>query len=202
MVKSFGNAAIVSSFQNLLSCGNEVINETFEGYLKREEQALLSAEEKNREIPTLIQHINSQVKEIEDISKEEYGVIYAILGNTKKIKYNHDKLINYTRLKNKNVVLFSDAGAAEIEELFKGTRAIYSYLYELLLTRNPVLLRQIFRETNRYELLSFRFSIEHEERVAHGLCLAKASTAYLHLLETFEDILWHLHYMATELKNL
>ncbi len=202
MVKSFSNAAVVSTFQKLLSSGNEVINETFEGYLRREDDALVGAEEKNREILSLVQHLFSQVREIENITKEEYAVIYAILGNTKKIKYNHDKLINYTRLKNKNLVLFSDTAAAEIEELFKGTRAIYSYLYELLLTRNPVLLRQIFRETNRYELLSFRFSIEHEERMAQGLCLAKASSVYLHLLETFEDILWHLHYMANELKSL
>lgn len=202
MVISFSNTAVVSNFQELLSCGNEVINEAFEGYLRREEQALASAEEKNREILTLIQQLFSQIKELEEMPKEEYGIIYAILSNTKKIKYNHDKLINYTRLKNNNVVLFSDTAAAEIEELFKGTRAIYGYLYELLLTRNPVLLRQIFRETNRYELLSFRYSIEHEERMTQGICLAKASSVYLHLLETFEDILWHLHFMAVELKKL
>lgn len=201
MTKNFYEVEIVKGFQNLLSNANEIVNNTFDGYLKQNEVALESAVEKNRENAQYIKQLYQNIEEMEELEKKEYALLYGLLGHFEKLKFNHDKLINWTRFKNKSMILFTNTAAGEIEELFKGIRDIYNYLHELLFRRNPVLIRYIFRETNKYELISRRFVIEHEERLQQGICPARASTVYLQMLITFEDILWHLHFIALELKK-
>ncbi len=202
MAKIFNDADVVNLLKSIASSANEIMNDTFEGYINRQEEALNSAEEKNREIVQFVNLLSHKMNELDDIKREEYALLYSLIGHMQKLKYDHDKLINFTRIKNKNSIRFTHTAAAEMEELFQGAKAIYSYMNDLMISQNPVLFRYIFRETNKYELISRRYAIEHEERLSQGLCPAKASSVFLQILDTFEDILWHLNAVATDLKQL
>ncbi len=202
MVTIFTNEEIVDLLKSIASSANEIMDGTFEGYMNRNEEALESAEEKNREIFVFANVLSQKLKELTDVTREEYALLYSLLRHMQKLKFDHDKLINITRIKNKNAVRFTHTAAVEMEGLFQGVRAIYSYLNDLLISRNPVLFRYIFRETNKYELISRRYAIEHEERLRQGICPAKASTVFIQMLDAFEDILWHLNAVATDLKEL
>lgn len=201
MIKDFKDAEVLNNIEKIFSCANEVLNDTYNGYIKKEENALTSAEENNREIITLTNELYKQIKESEKLDVESYSLLYSLIGHFQKLKFDHDKLINSTFLKNKNLILFTDTAAVDIEDLFQGTRSIYNYLNEFMITKNPVLFRQIFRESTKYELVSKRFVIEHEERLLQGICSIKASTVYIQMLDAFEDILWHLHFIAEEMER-
>ncbi len=202
MVTIFNDQEIVNMLKSIASCANEIMNDTFEGYMNRSAEALDSAEENNREIVQLASLLSYKLRELDNITREEYALLYSLLRHLQKLKFDHDKLINLTRLKNDKSVRFTNTAAVEMEELFQGTRAIYSYLHDLLVNRNPVLFRYIFRETNKYELISRRYAIEHEERLTQGICSAEASSFFIQMLDAFEDILWHLNAVATDLKEL
>jgi len=201
-VKGLNNTKIENSLKKLTGQANEIIDDTFKGYSDVREEALHSAERKNKEFLSVLKQLYRQINESKDISRDEYASIYSILGNMQKLKFDHDKLINYTRLKNINSVIFPRSAAAEVEDLFQGTRAIYSYMGELLLVKSPFLLRQVFRQINKYELVCCRFAIEHERRIVQGICPLKACCIYVHIVETFEDIFWHQQAIVKELGNI
>ncbi len=202
MAKIFHDVDVVNLLKDISTSANEIMHDTFEGYINRNEEALSSAEEKNREIAQLVNTLSQKLKELDDITREEYALLYSLLVHMQKLKFDHEKLINFTRIKNKNDIRFTHTAAMEMEELFQGVKAIYSYLNDLLVNMNPVLFRYIFKETNKYELISRRYAIEHEERLSQGICPAQASSVFLQMLDAFEDILWHLNAIATDLKEL
>ncbi len=201
MFEAFSKPVHFNVFKQILDYGKDLTQLTFDGYINMEESALTKAEEINRELAVLAEQLFSQVKEDQELEKEEYALLLSLLGHVRKLKYNHDRLINYTRLKINNAIFFSDMAAAELENLFQGTKDVYTHLSELIVSKNPVLFRQIFRESDKYELISLRVAIEHEGRLLEGICKPQASTVYLQILFVFEDILWHLHTLTTELKE-
>ncbi len=201
MFKTLSKSAHFNALQQIMDYGSEIIQLTYDSYINMEENLLDHAEEKNRELTVLADQFHKQVKEDLDLEREEYAFLLSFLVHVRKFKFDHDRLINYTRLKINNKIFFSSMAAADMENLFQGTKDVYTHLSELVVNKNPVLFRQIFRETDKYELISLRVGVEHEERLLRGICKPQASTIYIQMLGVFEDILWHLHALTSELKN-
>lgn len=201
MFEALSKPAHFNVFQQIMDHGSNIIQLTYDSYINMEENPLTQAEEKNRELAVLADQFYNQLQEDLDLEREGYAFLLSFLVHVRKLKFNHDRLINYTRLKIKNKIFFSSMAAADMENLFQGTRDVYTHLSELVVNKNPVLFRQIFRETDKYELISLRVGVEHEERLLRGICKPQASTVYIQMLGVFEDILWHLHALTSGLKN-
>lgn len=92
--------------------------------------------------------------------------------------------------------VFTDGGAREINQLFDKATELLECARDLMLTGNQVLARHVEIESMRFHDLASGFARAHEERLIEGVCLPKASSAYLAMLDHLREITRHARRIA------
>jgi Na+/phosphate symporter len=85
-------------------------------------------------------------------------------------------------------VLFSDRGVTEVSFLSQALTDILKAAADLVLVRNPVLIRYVLESEAMVEKMTIEYATQHEERLIEGLCLPLAAPVYLSMLDTFKGI--------------
>lgn len=94
---------------------------------------------------------------------------------------------------------FSDKGTDEIGYMFERLRDIAVHLKELLESRSPLAARHIVGSEEVVERSAAEFATKHEERLIEGLCMPKASSIYLEMMDSFKNIAFHAREIARDL---
>lgn len=175
----------------------------FEGLLKHNRKILVEAQN----IGDLVAQESRQLIYMVLSSREKSSVlstaaVVEIAGELQKIAYSADKMINNIRKKIDEGVLFSDRAISELKDVFGIVLDGLKNCHDLLLTRNPVLVEHILRQTEKYEGISNKYAEEHQDRLIRGICLPKSSLVYLLILESLKDILWYIRCTAKAFKEL
>jgi Na+/phosphate symporter len=94
---------------------------------------------------------------------------------------------------------FTERAVKELNTLFARALELLECVRDVILTQNRVLLRHIQSEGQRYEELVNEYALFHQQRLIEGLCLPKASSLFVALLDYLKGITEHIGQIADKL---
>jgi Na+/phosphate symporter len=118
-----------------------------------------------------------------------------IISGMKEEQY---KLLQLIREKNKDGILFSHKGLAEVKELCMLAEELCIHSIDYLVTGNPLLKKQIDALIQEGSQQARNFSTEHEERLIKGICMPKASNLYLQMMGRIKGHFTHLNLLLAD----
>ncbi len=93
--------------------------------------------------------------------------------------------------------VFTERGEREVNELFDRATELLECARDLTRTGNPVLGRHVELESLRFQDIASEFARAHEERLIEGVCMPRASSAYLAILDYLREVARHARQLAT-----
>lgn len=99
-----------------------------------------------------------------------------------------ENMADTLRKKSSENILFSDRGVTEISFLSQTLADILRATADLVLVRNPILIRYVLESETMVEKMTIEYATQHEERLIEGLCLPLAAPVFLSMLDTFKGI--------------
>jgi phosphate uptake regulator len=87
--------------------------------------------------------------------------------------------------------VFTERGTREINQLMEKAIELVECARDLTMTRNRVLAQHVELESMRFHDLASEFARAHEERLIEGVCMPKASSAYLAMLDYLREVVRH-----------
>jgi Na+/phosphate symporter len=128
-------------------------------------------------------------KVAEMVRKEKEREVYAgipkhLLGICGQL----DILTGMLKKKIEENILFSDRAITEISFLSQSLIALLKAATDLVLVKNPILIRYVQESEEMLEKTTIQYATHHEERLIEGLCLPIASPVFLKILDTFKGI--------------
>jgi Na+/phosphate symporter len=131
---------------------------------------------------------------------EPMAALYvSVPGHIRRLQDSIERIASTLRDKVKDGILFSDRALSELNFLFEKTKDIMANTKDMLLARNTLIADYIKESEESLARAANDFSTRHEERLIEGLCLPRASSVYLGLLDAFKGISWHSKEIAREL---
>lgn len=134
-------------------------------------------------------------------SPETISFYTASCNNLEKVLFNIEKIAEQSCQKIKEGVFFTDKAATELKKTFTEIETLFPHLSDILLTGNKILLEYLDTKISEIEKVSKKHATEHEERLIKGVCLAKSSSIYLFILDSLQDILYHLKAIAKDIHS-
>ncbi len=99
----------------------------------------------------------------------------------------------------KDGVLFTDRAMREVRSLFDLDVELLEGLRDALRTGNRTLVRYILEEGRTCETRANEYALFHEQRLIEGVCVPRASSLYLAMLDYLKGIEWHAREIAEKL---
>lgn len=121
----------------------------------------------------------------QDKTKEVYADIpkhFLVIGDNLEI------IAGMLKKKIDENILFSDRAITELSFLSQSLFEILNAATDLVLVKNPILLRYVQESEAMVEKATSQYATHHEERLIEGLCLPISSSVFLKLLETLKGI--------------
>ncbi|MBI4526705.1 MAG: Na/Pi cotransporter family protein [Deltaproteobacteria bacterium] len=97
---------------------------------------------------------------------------------------------------------FSERANKEINTLFEKDIELLECVRDVIPTRNRVLIRSIIEEGRRFEEMADNFAVVHQQRLIEGVCVAKASSVYLAVVDYLKGIEAHARQIGQKLSLL
>lgn len=123
----------------------------------------------------------------------------SVPGHLLVIGENLEKLVALVEAKIKDNILFSDKAAKETTFLLQRLSEILWTASSLILARNTFLGMYIDESIVNLSKTADEYATRHEERLIEGLCLPKASSVYVNMLDSIKSIAWHIMEIARHL---
>jgi hypothetical protein len=131
-------------------------------------------------------------KLIKEGGTEPLAALYtSVPGHIRRLQGSIERISSALREKVKEGLLFSDRALSELNFLFEKTQDIMANTRDMLLARNTLIADYIKESEASLARSANDFSTRHEERLIEGVCLPRASSVYLELLDAFKGIAWH-----------
>lgn len=195
------NIELAQRIESITEHLQEGLKILFQGFYRANPKYLEEVEKKTGNIKSLTEEVQKMVADDPSYKAEEIAAAASIMSHYQKINFDLQKLNSSVSSKNKEGILFTEKAVTELEEIFRGVGNLLTHLNDILLTRNAVLVDHVLNEKKKYKQLSRQFALEHQDRLIKGLCLPRSSSLYLTILESLEDILWHLQAIVEEIKD-
>lgn len=125
----------------------------------------------------------------------------SLPGHLLVIGENLEKLVELIGTKIRENILFSDKAAKETIFLLQRLIEILWTVSSLILARNTFLGMYIDESIVNLSKTADEYATLHEERLIEGLCLPKASSVYVNMLDSIKSIAWHIREIARHLTS-
>jgi Na+/phosphate symporter len=125
--------------------------------------------------------------------------LYFLPMHIERVVSDIDTLLRTLRAMLHDAVPFSERAMREINSLFEKSVELLECMRDAIGTRNKVLIRHIREEGGRFERMINEFALFHQERLVEGLCLPKASSLYLAILDSLKGIESHAREIVQKL---
>lgn len=125
-----------------------------------------------------------------------------IPGHLERIGDAVEGLLRCLRTMAAEGTLFTERGIREVNTLFEKAIELLECARDLTLTGNRVLARHIERESARFHDLASEFARAHEDRLIEGVCMPRASSAYLAILDYLREAVRHTRRIAERVPPL
>jgi Na+/phosphate symporter len=110
-----------------------------------------------------------------------------------------ESLIGATRKMIAEGVLFTDRATREVGSLFEIALELLECVRDVLQTGNRTLIRHILLAAQRCELMANEFALFHEQRLIEGVCVPRASSLYLAMVDYLKGVEWHVRQIGEKL---
>lgn len=124
-----------------------------------------------------------------------------IPGHLERIGDNIEFLVTAIHTMIQDGILFSDHGIDEINTLFQKAIEILECIWDAITTKNKVLIRHIVTEGRQFENLADDFLLNHQQRLIEAVCLPKASSMYLAMVDYLKGIESHTRQIGQKLST-
>jgi Na+/phosphate symporter len=122
---------------------------------------------------------------------EEAEYLRFVPGHLERIGDATEGVIRCLRGMEAEGTAFTERGMREVNELFERALELLECARDIMLTGNRVLGRHVEIESMRFQDRASDFARAHEERLIEGVCLPRASSAYLAILDYLRETTRH-----------
>ena len=174
----------------------EMLEVIYEEFRKHDLSSIGKVEEVEEE---LFKNSECLLKSIQD-EKVEEGVqrFIPIPEHFNRIGKGLNKLLNATKKKIREDMLFSDKSVKEAYKLFDETLVLLNSVSDCIRTNNDDLAKNMDGNVKRLCELTDEYAIFHEDRLIAGVCTPKSAPVYLDILESFRSVAWHVRKILQE----
>jgi Na+/phosphate symporter len=123
-------------------------------------------------------------------------------GKLERIGDFLESIANCARIRARDGLPFSDKAFAELTQLFNLFTEILKDFSDAILDPRRDLLENILTKEKALAQMTVDFALAHEERLIDGLCVPKASSIYLDILDSVKNSGEHLRSMAESLLSI
>ncbi len=177
----------------------EMINLTYDGFIKHKKSFLNEAEKIGKTIHQFEKDFTSDI--VKEGNKESVRLLISIAGHIERIGDCIENVIKTVHTKVAEGTLFSDKAVSELNYLFNSVKDIIRDTKDIIVTLNPVLIEHTISIGNKVNQMADEFSTLHEERLVTGICHPKHSSMYLDMLDNLRMVIWHVKEAVKKLQN-
>jgi Na+/phosphate symporter len=123
------------------------------------------------------------------------GLLFVPL-HLERIGDNIELLVRAIKSMIQEGIPFSERAMREVNSLFEKAIELMECVRDAITTRNRVLIRHILQEGQRYEAMANDYALSHQQRLIEGVCLPKASSVFVAILDYLRGIDWHIRQIA------
>jgi Na+/phosphate symporter len=186
MTGSFADA-IHALFQDTL----EMLGLVWTSFRRHDSAALAKAE-------TLARDVHQREKELTQrlVAASDAEAARFVPAHLERIGDAVEGLVRCIRTMEREGTVFTERGVREVNTLFERTTELLECARDLVRTGNRVLVRHLATEGTRFHGLADDYARAHEERLIQGVCMPRASSAYLAILDYLREIVRHVQRIA------
>jgi Na+/phosphate symporter len=115
----------------------------------------------------------------------------SITSSLGRLTHNIQGILDRSRGKYENHILFSDQAVKEVNDVFQEAMRLLKNLPDLFTTESKSLAQQIGEEGRSMFKIADGYSEDHEERLINGICVPKHSPLYLSIIESLKGVIVH-----------
>ena len=131
---------------------------------------------------------------------EPSAIKYATVpGHVERICEHFEHISGLLRTKTLEKIHFSDKALDEMGLMLERLKDMLSDAADMLMDADARTAELLKRAETAISRSAGDFAALHDERLREGICLPKAGTLYLGLLEDVKTVAWHLKEMARDL---
>jgi Na+/phosphate symporter len=175
----------------------EMLELTEDGFMKNKLASLDKADEVAREIHAKEDTLTAALANMSSTNSEARAIL-TVPAHVEKIATSIKRIIEGTRSRIKEGILFSDKAINETGKLFAKSREVLKKASEAVVTGSQASLESVLSDSDIMERLANDFATAHEDRLVTGECSPKSSSTYLCILYAFEDMGAHLKSAAKQ----
>ncbi len=142
----------------------------------------------------IVKHVRVQGAEFE-AGKE----LLFVPGHLERAGDNLEFLIRAVRSMIQDGLPFSDPGMNEINALFDKAVEILECVRDAIATKNRVLVKHILEDGARFDHTANDYVLSHQQRLIEAVCLPKASSLYLAMVDYLKGIESHTRQIGQKL---
>ena len=182
----------------------EMLDLSINGFTKNRINFINDAERLGKEIYSEEEELESTIvnkaKLVESVKEQRYLMGLVSAGtHIKKIGDNVIDILGCIKIKVSDSMLFSEKAVDELDYLFLNTKDILKNTGDALVTKNKTLVKHILETESSLRQKACNFEIVHEERLISGVCVPKASSLYLSMVNSIRDVNWHIRQVLERL---
>lgn len=177
---------------------------TWEGFRKQDLRPLQPAEKLGKQIHQREKALTELVVKRSTGEGGAFGAEHDfafVPMHLERIGDNIEFLVRAIKSMVQEGIPFTERAMREVNILFEKAIELTECVRDLIRTKNRVLIRHIVEEGQRYEELANEYALAHQQRLIEGVCLAKASSLFVAILDYLRGIEWHIRQIAPKLST-
>jgi Na+/phosphate symporter len=171
-----------------------ILQLAFEGFQKPTEKFFEEAEEFEDKIYEYSSELTSFIISKSPSSEKEREWVkpyLSIASSLGRLTHNIQGILDRSRGKYENHILFSDQAVKEVNDVFQEAMRLLKNLPDLFTTESKSLAQKIGEEGRSMFKIADGYSEDHEERLINGICVPKHSPLYLSIIESLKGVIVH-----------
>jgi Na+/phosphate symporter len=171
-----------------------ILQLAFEGFQKPTEKFFEEAEEFEDKIYEYSSELTSFIISKSPSSEKEKEWVkpyLSIASSLGRLTHNIQGILDRSRGKYENHILFSDQAVKEVNDVFQEAMRLLKNLPDLFNTESKSLAQRIGEEGRSMFKIADSYSEDHEERLINGICVPKHSPLYLSIIESLKGVMVH-----------
>jgi len=182
-----------------------ILQLAFEGFQKPTEKFIEEAEEFEDKIYEYSSELTSFIISKSPSSEKEKEWVkpyLSIASSLGRLTHNIQGILDRSRGKYENHILFSDQAVKEVNDVFQEAMRLLKNLPDLFTTESKSLAQQIGEEGRSMFKIADGYSEDHEERLINGICVPKHSPLYLSIIESLKGVMVHTMAVSGKIVSL
>lgn len=173
----------------MLHKAQEMLELSAEAFTKTRPSKLDEAMEISKEIHQKEDALTAALAKLAS-GNAEARTILSVPAHLEKIATSIERIVDHTRSRIKDGLLFSDRAIQEAGTLFTHTEGVLKRAGETVVTGKAGA-DGLLKDCDAIVRMSNDYATAHEERLVTGEASPKSSSTYLCILYAFEDLAWH-----------